>query len=297
MKATNWVLALAMAGNAACQHQTPPTAAVEGATAAPLAAASAPEVAPLPKPSATEPKDTLTPEMLQALQRYDFSPLLQTVTGKDSVASSHVHNGFFGPDHYRIEVVFTEVRRDSAQPALYHLRGQDRYKSVVTPFAGTFTVTQLADQAPYSAARVAMAKRDGYELRNDPNLYSALGKFELREDSTRRGAGVFRGRVAFDWQLLESGSLVLSSRDGKGSTQGGDVKFEGTWTHAATHRTYPVVWVENIFTYAGARNVLKDFFIGERDPDFNPKYAKLGWNSYWENDEWWAKPTKPALSL
>lgn len=297
MKATNWVLALAMTGTAACQHQTPPAAAVKSAAAAPIAAASAPEVAPLPKPTVSAPKDSLTPEMLQALQRYDFSPLLQTDNRTDSVASSHVQNGFFGPDHYRIEVVFTEVRRDSAQPALYHVRGQDRYKSVVTPFAGTFTVTQLADQAPYSAAQVAMAKKDGYELQNEPNLYSALGQFELREDSTRRGAGVFKGRVALDWQLLENGSLVLSSRDGTGATQGGEVKFEGTWTNAATRRTYPVVWVENIFSYAGTRSVFKDFLIGERDVDFNPKYAKLGWNSYWENKEWWAKTTKPTLSL
>jgi hypothetical protein len=48
--------------------------------------------------------------------------------------------------------------------------------------------------------------------------------------------------------------------------------------------------VQNIFYFQ--QDIFRDFIIGERDMDFNPKYAKLGWNSYWENEEWWAEPGK-----
>lgn len=293
MKKPFWILALTWA-TAACQHNSPPMHAAVHKTAS---VASASSQKPISKPIALVPKDTLTPEMLAVLQRYDFSPLLQTVHGTDSVAGSHALNGFFGPDHYRIEVVFTRVKRDSVQPTVYHLQGQYRYKSVITPFAGSLTITQLVDQLPYSAARIAMAKKDGYELQNDPNLYSVLGAFELREEAIHRGGSIFSGQFAMDWKIDDNGLLAQGSRDNEGPTQGGGVKFESIRTNEATHRTDSTVWVDNIFAYAGVRHVLQDFLIGERDPDFNPKYAKLGWNSYWENDEWWADSPKPSLNL
>ena len=44
-------------------------------------------------------------------------------------------------------------------------------------------------------------------------------------------------------------------------------------------------------------SLIKDFGIGDRGAQVNPKYAKLGWNELWENDEWWADSPKPKLSL
>ena len=29
--------------------------------------------------------------------------------------------------------------------------------------------------------------------------------------------------------------------------------------------------------------------IGARDAHINPRYARVGWNTYWQNDEWWVE--------
>ncbi|MBO2011659.1 hypothetical protein [Hymenobacter negativus] len=277
MKTLFRTLALAVAGTA-CQHQDPPTQAA----AQPVAQALVSAVS-------TTPDGKLTPAIRELLQRCDFSPLLQTVGNGTARHYSHVQNGFFGSSHYRIEMVLTEVRRDSVHPTVYYLRGKDRYQGVITPFAGTVTLTHLFSQPRYSARQIAEAKAEfGEELRNEADMYSVLGDFELREDKTRRGSGTFRGRLAIDWSLEKDGSVELSMRNGQAASQGGEIKYEGRWTSAATHRTRPVVWVEDLLSYVEAQHVLDEFNIGDREVVINPRYAHLGWNTYWENDEWWA---------
>jgi hypothetical protein len=118
-------------------------------------------------------------------------------------------------------------------------------------------------------------------------MYTAVGRFVLREDSTRKNAGVFQGSAALDVYLHPKRGLQLISRSGRTLTRNGEAKFEGTWTPYGAASPKPVVWVENIFGYGP--QVFNNFTIGERDPDFNPKYAKLGWNTYWTNDEWWTE--------
>lgn len=292
MKKMIGIFALVIA-TVACQHQAPPKQAAAKETATTVAPVQLAAM----KPAALVPSDTLTPAMLALLQRCDFSSLLQTVHGTDSIAGSHAQNGFFGPDHYRIEVVLTKVWRDSLEPTLYRLQGKNRYKGIITPFAGTLTITHLMDQAPYPTKLITQIRKNGGELNNEPNMYSAEGDFELKEDVAQRGTGVFQGKVAIDWHLEDDGSVVQQIRTNESASQGGGVKYEGIWTNSTTHRTYPVVWVDDIFQYTSEHHVLNNFLVGERDPDFNPKYAKLGWNSYWENDEWWADSPKPKLNL
>jgi hypothetical protein len=36
-----------------------------------------------------------------------------------------------------------------------------------------------------------------------------------------------------------------------------------------------------------ANDILADFSYGERDIQINEKYVHLGWDNYWEQDEWW----------
>lgn len=279
---------------AACQPQArtqpaqaaPHPAGIIGSAAAATLAAAATAAADF------APVEALSPPMQEVFQAHDLSPLLQTVHSADA----HAQNGFFGPDHYRIELAFTDVRRDPAHPAVYFLRGKDRYKGRITEFAGTFTVSRFGEQPPYSAAQLADARQHNYSLTDTPNLYATEGRFELREDSTQRGAGVFRGKLNIDWRIADDGSLALGTRSEQSLSLGGWIKYEGTWTSFTTHRPYAVVWVENIFGYSDQHPVLNEFTIGERDPDFNPKYAKLGWNSYWENKEWWADSQRPATA-
>lgn len=277
MKKLYALLALATVGTA-CQHQAPPTQA--GAIPA-----GRPRTATAVGPVAKE-----QPAIPQFLAQHNLARLLQTVTDLKSDGGPHIYNGFFGPSHRRIELVFTQVVRDEDHPNVYYLKGRNRYKRVITPFAGKLVLTQLVEQPHYSkkelAGEVDLNEYVDPDL-NKEAMYTAVGSFVLREDSTHKNAGVFRGSVALDVYLDPAHGLRLASRTGRTLTRSGEAKFEGVWTPYGPASSKPVVWVENIFGYGP--HILNNFSIGERDPDFNPKYAKLGWNTYWTNDEWWTE--------
>lgn len=274
MKKRFALLVLAAAGTA-CQQQAPPTQALATTETRPSRAALVAKEA---------------PAIPQFLAQHDLAPLLQTVTDVKSDGGPHIYNGFFGPSHRRIEVVFTQVSRDEHRPAMYTIQGKNRYKGVITPFAGTLVLMQLVEQPHYSKRELAGTDDPmGYldPALNKMPMYTAVGNFVLREDSTHKSAGVFRGRAALDVYLDPTHGLRLASRTGRTLTRSGNAKFEGSWTPYGPAGAKPVVWVEDIFSYGP--HILNEFSVGERDPDFNPKYAKLGWNTYWTNDEWWTE--------
>lgn len=208
------------------------------------------------------------------LRRYDLSPVLRTLPAEPT---SYVEtmNGFFGADRYRIELVTTRVQRDPQQPGRYQVWGKNRFKGRVTPFTGTLFFTKAA---------VGTGPSSDWDASNVP-VYTATGTYELREDPTRPGAGTFKGTIAADFTAKASGEISEYYGD-KDLTKGAGVLYDGTWTSAAGE-TKPAVWVANIWSYHGPQ-VFQNFIVGERSQHFNAKYAKLGWNNYWSNDEWWA---------
>jgi len=42
---------------------------------------------------------------------------------------------------------------------------------------------------------------------------------------------------------------------------------------------------QDLFIFAN--DILEDFSFGEREIEINKKYRALGWDNYWENEEWW----------
>ncbi len=291
MKKLIGALALAVTSTA-CQHRVPPTQAVGPAALATVVAAE-PDRA-VPAAPVVTAIDTAGFRAMAASIRPSALPsrALAALLQSSATRFPQVQNGFFGPARYRIEMIFTQVQRDSQQSSVYQIQGKSRYKKVITPFSGTITLSQVVEQPNYSPQEIAEIEESpfGLEAKNLPNMYTALGKFELREDSTQHGAGVYRGTVAVDL-VVEDGSIRQQSQTIKTLTQGGGIKYAGTWTNLQTGQTQPVVWVDNILSYHGPQ-VFRDFTVGERDVDFNPKYAKLGWNTYWQNDEWWTASPK-----
>ncbi len=286
------LLALALAGTA-CQQQAPTTQTVAAAQAPPVRAVS--QKTAVPAASLTLPT-ALTPAMRSLLKQCDLGALLQTVRpAGNSAMRDHALNGFFGPTHYRIEVVLTSVRRDERRLELYYLTGKTRYKKIITPFSGTLVIRQVLDQPTDTNSEPVGIS--GAAASNQPNLYIAVGDFVLREDSTHKSSGVFRGQFALDWSLATDGTLNQDYTSNSTLTQGGGTKYEGTWTKYGTSSPKAVVWVENLGSYNDIRGVLKDLEIGGRSDEISPKYAKLGWADYYENDEWWADAPQPTASL
>ncbi|WP_426491742.1 hypothetical protein [Hymenobacter sp. 102] len=252
----------------------------------PAANSSAVATQTTPTAAASVATPTLSAEERKFFAEYDLSSLIAKEPDDHEVM-----NGFYGPDHYRIEFALLEVRRDPANPAHYFVKGKNRFKKAVTPFEGDILFTQLGGQTPLTKAPEYYPAKDGKEYLaevNAVNAYSSLGTFTLREEASYKGAGVFKGEVLVDFAVGDGGEIRPYCRDDKQNTRGGYVVFDGTWTNSETKQQKPVLWVQNIFEYQ--QDILRNFLIGERDPDFNPKYAKLGWDTYWQNEEWWAEP-------
>ncbi|RAK70388.1 hypothetical protein [Hymenobacter edaphi] len=270
---------------AACQHATETETPT---TAAPVTAVNHAVDQAKPAPEAPA-APALPAEQLAVLRELDLAPLLLPASYEDEGGpqAGQAMNGFFGSDHYRIEFVFTRVERDAHNPALYHIRGKDRYKKRVSPLEGTIELTQLRPLKP---------------LKDYPNsdmtaAYAGTGRFELREGAEGNGSGVFRGKFAVDFGRGSEQKLELATwgftEESMAARRAGS-RFEGQWISNQTRKTKPVLWADGNGLFAIAQDVFADFNVGERGPEINEKYARLGWNTYWENDEWWAETPKIA---
>jgi hypothetical protein len=224
-------------------------------------------------------------------RQHDLSAIWQ---GKEDESGTNkqkptVCEGFFGPDHYRIELALLAVSRDATDSLLYHVQGKSRYKKRVSAFAGNIRLERLR--------RVSIKNFDDELQGKFTRFYTARGKFEFRESGTR-APGTFTGLIGADFQQKMDSSLVVDYFWGDEHQQyahGGKLRLSGEWvsTQTGLRKEFLVgVDLEEI-----SRDIVPDFNIGERGFMLNPKYAHLGWGKYWQNDEWWADSPQPSLNL
>ncbi|UYZ59873.1 hypothetical protein [Hymenobacter latericus] len=287
MKKYVYLLAVVGLCLGACQRQpeaSRPVAAAQRAQPAPAAEAVATSnKMAAPASAVAQAVAPLTPEMQDFLRKYDLTKVWCTATPEGP--ATYPNNGFFGAERYRIEMVFLEMHRDEQRPGLMRVRGKSRYKKIITPFEGTLTISEIRD------------------LRADPEIlisesnpaYSVVGQFELREDPTTKGAGVYRGNFGLDFQLDGDEGLLLVDAGQDLAARNAGTLFEGEWVSNKTGNRKPILWGQD-FTAIG-NEILEEFSVGMREVQINPKYVKLGWDTYWENDEWWVEAASPTARL
>lgn len=229
-----------------------------------------------PAPSTlAAPGQALSPARCQALlARTDLG---QFWRHRPQAGTSDVLNGCYGDDGRRIEFIFTSALADASKPGRYAVAGKFRCYGVVTPFRGSVVLTQVrrlpAGSLPYASGTEAVAP-----------AYCATGRFALRATNSNGMGGYFDGRVALDFQPAPNHKATLLEYTSNATTRHGGLLFEGNWRELATDEPVPVVWKQGM---AVTHDVLARFDIGERGPSINPKYRRVGWDSYWDNDEWW----------
>ncbi|UOE32244.1 hypothetical protein MTP16_14005 [Hymenobacter monticola] len=236
---------------------------------------------------ATSAADTLTPEMLALLRRFDFAPLW---SGQRSETTTPVLDGFFGDEHRRISFVFAKIVRDSTQPQLFYVRGKNKFRQAVTPFSGIIRITTLVDLPGHGFLDMDSAASEAY---------TAKARFTFLEQPGASGTGTFTGTAFLDFFIDGDGELrigqTVMNPDTTAPARGAGVLYRGTWTSAARRQAKPIVIANDVLMVAP--EMLPQFGMGERNAQINPKYARLGWTEMWENDEWWAASPKPKLSL
>ena len=194
-------------------------------------------------------------------------------------------DGFYGEDHYRIEFFLTEVKKDSLQPAIYHIKGKNRFKNTITNFEGTISFSKLSILSDPNIQTDAISKPISDVELNAKQVYSAEAVFELKEEEKAKGSGVFSGNLFIDFFEQTNGNMNLWFYTPDTYAMASGFKFEGQWTNYKKTLTRPVVWAKDLFAFSNT--ILTKFAIGDREVEINPKYRHLGWDKYWENDEWW----------
>ena len=308
MKKTFYPFLLAGLLLAACQQQKPAT--VEN-PAVGRATVRQPAAGEKPLPSLFAAADTLTRPMQQLLAEYDLSKLWQGDTRERR--ENPTLQGFFGPDHYRFALAFTNVVRDNQHPEIYHVRGKCRYRKNIRPFEGTLTVRQIVDlDAPWDYDEFFSQSQDstlGEAVAVDSNSaqyerarrlshpYNLRAELQLQEKPAEN-SGIFLGEAILNFFVTSPkrlGYITAPEVNQDMPANGSAMLLRGSRRNVTTRQLKPFVVSDDVF--AAAPDVYKDFGIGDRGGEINPKYARLGWNELWENDEWWADSPKPRLSL
>ncbi|GAA4050341.1 hypothetical protein GCM10022409_41410 [Hymenobacter glaciei] len=286
MKKLIVLLAVALT-SAACQHQTPK------AVVAKLATKAAQHPLNQPLPSLFAAADTLDAPMRALVRQHNLATLWQGNT--DERKDDPTLEGFFGPDHYRFAFVFNEVRRDAQHPELFHVRGKCRYRKNIRPFTGTLTMRAIAI-LPDSAFQ-QMMEGDLGTAPGSVQTYTAKAQLQLREEK-QENSGLFEGEAVLDFYVTADHHFgyvtsLVDGVDDTNPTRGGGVLLRGKRRNITTGQVKSFVVAAS--AVMAAPDVFQDFAIGDRGDEINPKYAKLGWNELWANEEWWHDSAKPPL--
>jgi hypothetical protein len=197
---------------------------------------------------------------------------------------SHPYDGFYGKDRYRIEMYYDTVYRDTLNHALYHIEGRSRFKNNIVPFRGNFTIQNVRKTYDPNMLVDKEIKVDSTAQRT---FYTLEAQYSLEEDGTFIGSGQYDGKLLVDYSYYPYDNfrpnLWYFSPETPSKASG--FLWNGTWTSYVTKKSKPALWSADIYSYGNT--ILKDFAMGERDVEINEKYRHLGWDKYWENNEWW----------
>ncbi|GAA4047888.1 hypothetical protein GCM10022409_37780 [Hymenobacter glaciei] len=260
------------AGLASCQ-QSADGAKTPASTAAKVALAAA-------KPAAT-----LSDSLLLLVQNRQFANLWRNQASPNPPGVTPME-GFFGPDRYRISFALTHIRPDSLDPLALQVTGKSRFKEAVVPFSG---VLQLRDLTPLKRASLTNTSVQDSLLRT----YTAKAHFIFRQAPTQSHTGTFEGTGILEFYITKGGSISFvqtATEEPEGGTLA--LLYKGKWTEYHTNHQKELLLGRDY--EAVGWGVLEAFTIGARGENVNPKYAKLGWDRYWENDEWWTGVKSPS---
>ncbi len=213
----------------------------------------------------------------------DTSDLSRMFCNYDSLgAYDNRFDGFFGEDHFRIQFYFSNVKRDSVNHLVYHIEGKSKFKENIAPFKGKIV---LEKEKSFTDPKINLEEwkyENGDSLKG---MYSLVGHLILEEDKKLGYAGVFSGDFRMEFANMSKSDRFLWFYSPSIGSKGAGFASAGTWQQYGKTTAKPFIFGRDIFMFAN--DILADFSFGERDIQINEKYVHLGWDNYWEQDEWW----------
>lgn len=212
-------------------------------------------------------------------EQHDLGPVVAS-RGSSEVPEEPL-NGFFGTDHYRIQVFFETVKKDPARPDRYLLTGKTRFRKRIASFSGELLLDSLF---------VLNDANLQTELHPDiRQLQAATGSFRLTESGIA-DAGSFAGRFGIAFSSTKEGKIRLWNGGSGAPDEGAGFVFRGNWQPGSSGPGKPFVVAQN-FRVIGDR-VLTHFSFPDRSRGINPKYRSLGWDTLMDAEEWWNEPAR-----
>ena len=191
-------------------------------------------------------------------------------------------NGFYGTDHYRIEFIFNETQKSVNDPMVYSIKGKNRFKKTISNYAGLLEVTNLSEFSDPNLDSIDIENLDFTKA------YTLSGNFRFYEDSTLNTSGLFAGTFKIDFVVKKDGTADSWYYSLQSPTKGASYIFDGNWTsYKQKIAPKPVFFARDLFMVAN--DILAEFSYGEREVEINPKYRHLGWDNFWDGEEWWTK--------
>ncbi len=232
----------------------------------------------------------------EVLQNVNYGSLLLSVND----GYTKIYNGFYDTTNYRVEFYISAVASDTANPFVVAISGKCKYKENITDFTGVINIDSLFSyrDITYSYREFLTYADSTEKFTGDTtiNTYHAKGTFILKEDSNLANTGAFTGNFFMDFvpeytdNQLQGHSLW---RNTENETRRGGFLFDGLWASYKSGQQKQVIFAEDLFMFAN--EILEDFSYGEREIEINEKYRSLGWENYWEGEEWWNSEGAPKL--
>ena len=98
----------------------------------------------------------------------------------------------------------------------------------------------------------------------------SIAKYNLEEETSQTGSGVFTGYLLFYWYENNDGKFVYDDIDSHSDSYCNN-QYAGTWKSNKTKKSKPCAWGQYRVPNSG------DLDVGAGEFSVNPKYAKNGW--------------------
>jgi hypothetical protein len=229
----------------------------------------------------------LKPLVFKTLDDMATKAILDSVDLTSLLEKEWPDNGFYGTDHYRIEFVFNEVEKTVNDSRVYRIEGKNRYKKTISKYAGLMEVTKVSEFTDPNLDSLALANMD------IAHAYCVEGTFRFDEDAALKSSGRFTGTFKLDFAILKTGEVQAWYYSYQAPTKGAGYVFTGEWSsYTQKMAAKPVFFARDFFMVAN--DILAEFSYGEREVEINPKYRHLGWDNFWDGEEWWTEGGKKA---
>lgn len=237
---------------------------------------------------AEQPPKPETRNFMSRAARYDFSTawrhegayvenqvnVSETARKTVNLAPSDVI-GFCGKNYQRFYIHYNEVKKDPADPYLYHVVGKTRLGNDINGFSGTLRIRKVFvhNGPPYS-----YAPGEGDPPSKDkPFEYGGLVADVLFKDAAEKAdAGVFKGTLVTSFHI-KHGRVYLMTTDMTGDVAGDSNDYSTTWTNAQGSQRKTCNWTQGD-TIPNSEGL---FWRGDDRSNYVKKeYYLYGWASY-----------------